>query len=286
MWNPNERRYMSEETPTPTPDPEPEGAIDVDLSGQKQRMVPVSALVAERERVRAAEREKVTKEYEPLKTKADLADRLQADLQTVQPFINKLREKPELMKEETPSELAGITDEEAERFARNYELFNATGVDTHRAKRIIAEQRKEIAKVAREAAQEAIRPLAETTAVDKSRSHFMWAAQQRDQSGQPLVDPQILAQEWSKLPPKLTATQGVAEFVLNSAIGIMQRTGKKPPAAPSYEPVFSEASGGQRSPYQISQMEQKMAKSQGISEKDWTTRAKDYNPGQVNVLGD
>ena len=272
--------------PTPTPDPEPEGAIDVDLSGQKQRMVPVSALVAERERVRAAERDKVTKEYEPLRAKADQADRLAADLQTVQPFIQKLRDKPELMKEETSPELAGITDEEAERFARQYELFTPTGVDTNRAKRIIAEQRKEITKVAREAAQEAIRPLAETTSLDKSRQHFMWAAQQRDGSGSPLVDPAILAHEWAKLPAELTAQPQVAEFVLNSAIGVQQRTGKKPPAAPQYEPVFSEPSGGARAPYQMSPMEQKMAKAQGISEKDWTTRAKDYVPGQVNVLGD
>lgn len=276
---------MSEE-PTQIPDPEPDGAVDIELSGQKQRMVPVSALVAERERVRSAERERLTKEYEPLKAKAEQADRLAADLQTVQPFINKLREKPELMKEEVAPELAAIPDQEAETYARRYQLFTPTGLDLKTARQIIADNRTETKRIALEAAQEAIRPLAETTSLDKSRQHFVWAAQQRDAAGQPLVDPAILAQEWSKLPAELTAQPQVAEFVLNSAIGVMQRTGKRPPAAPTYEPVFSEAAGGPRQPYQMSTMEQKMAKSQGISDKDWAARAKDYQPGAVNILGD
>ena len=226
---------MAEDTPvTPPADPEPEGAVDV----QGQKMVPLAALTAERERVRAAEREKVTKEYEPLKTKAEQADRLAADLQAVQPYIESLRANPELMKPKPQPEFEGITDEEAERTARQYELFTPTGLDVQRAKRIIADRRKEMRQVAAEVAQETVRPAQEGMALQQSRQNFITAAQARGQNGQPLVDPKVLAQVWSQLPAELTATAQVADFALNTAIGLMHRSGVAPPQAPQHEPLF------------------------------------------------
>ena len=153
---------MPEPVTPPIPEPEPEPAGVVDVQGQK--LVPLAALVAERERIRTISEEKHQKELEPLKTKAAHADQLEADLAAVQPHLEYLKQHPELMKREEAPEVQAVTDEEAERYARRYELYTPQGLDLTRARHIIADNRKEMKQVAEEAAREAVKPLAATTA--------------------------------------------------------------------------------------------------------------------------
>ena len=279
---------MSEEVVTPQPeaDPEPEGVIEVSVADQKQRVVPVTVIAAERQRVRAAEREKVTKEYEPLKAKAALADQLQQDVQALQPHIDYLKAHPELLQREQPPELQAVSDEDAERYARDYELYSASGLDLGKAKRIIARQRDEVKRVAAEAAQAAVRPVAESNAIQQSKQNFLWAASQRSADGRPLVDPTVLMEEWKQIPAELAAQPQVAELLLEKAIGRQLRSGKQPPAAPDRDPLFSEPSGGRAQGYQISELERKVSRNAGISEADWSKAATTYKPDQINVLGD
>lgn len=271
--------------PAPEPDPEPEGALDIDVQGQKQKMVPVAALVAERQRIRHADEEKHAKELEPLKAKAAQADQLAADLAAIQPHIEHLRQHPELMAREQPPELQAVSDADAERMARQYELYTATGLDLPRAKRIIADNRAEMRAVAQQAAAEAVQPVAETGYAQSSRQNFLWAASQQGPDGRPAVDFNVLAQEWAKLPTELTAKPQVAQWILRAAIGEAALTGKRPPAGPDREPVFSEPPGGGGSAYSMSDFERKVAQSAGVTEKEWTTRAKAFRPGDINVLG-
>ena len=273
---------------TPEPEPEPqEPALEGVVEVQGQKLVPVSAVIAERDRARQSTEKRIRDEYEPVKAKAAQADQLAADLGALQPYIDHLRRHPELMQQAPQADVPTVSDQDAEQFARQYELYTPTGLDTGRAKKIIANQRDEMAKVARNAAQEAVAPVLHGTATQQARQNFLWAASQRATDGSPLVDPNELAQEWAQMPPELAANPEVAQVILDRVVGRSLRSGKRPPQRQESEPLFSETPGGRGSgDYQISPMEKRMSKNVGLSEKDWTASAKQFKPDTVNILGD
>lgn len=267
---------------------EPEAELaEVEVKpGEKQKVNVGPILAAERTRIRTAEAEKHAKELEPLRAAAAERDALRADLAAVQPHIEHLKRHPELMKADEPPAIQQISDEEAEAKAREYELYTAKGLDLDRAKRIIAKENARMKDVATKAAAEAVRPVAERSALDQSRANFIAAVQQRSANGQPLVDPQILAQQWALVPAELSAQRDVAELILDRAIGAMHRQGKQPPVAPSHEPIFSETPGGPSPAYRISEIEKAVSRSAGINDKDWQSSAKKFVPGAINVIGE
>ena len=274
--------------PVPAEDPEPEGVQEVELKpGQKERVVPVSVLAAERKRIAEREAAKHAKEVEPLKQAEQQLQQLRADVEAWRPHIEYIRAHPELVKRDEPPEIAQVSDEDAERYARDYELYTASGLDLGKAKRIIARNRAETRQIAEQAARTAAQPAMEASAALASKQNFLWAASQRGSDGRPLVDPNVLAEEWAQLPHENTADRRVAELLLDRAIGKMLRSGKQPPAALTQDPVFSEPPGG-RAPaqYQQSELERKMARTAGISDADWAKRASTYQPDKINVLGD
>lgn len=266
----------------PTPDPEPEGVVEV----QGRRMVPVDALIAERERATKKGEEKARAEYEPLKAKAAQADQLAADLQALQPHIQHLQRHPELMEEPKQPDTPDVSRDDAEKFARRYELYTPNGLDVARAAQMIADNRAETKRIATEAAQEAVQPYAQSSFTAAARQNFCWAASQKAADGGPLVDVNDLARLWQTFPPELAANPEVAKVILNAAIGETVRSGKRPQRVET-EPLFSETPGG-RGPaeYRMSALEKSVARVAGISEKQFAERAKQYQPDAVNVLGD
>ncbi len=104
--------------------------------------------------------------------------------------------------------------------------------------------------------------------------------------GSPLVDPTELAKMWAEFPAELAANAQVARVILDAAIGASVRSGKRPQRSES-EPLYSEAPGGPRpAGYQISEPERRLARTVGISEKQWSESAKNYQPDATNILGD
>lgn len=183
-----------------------------------------------------------------------------------------------------PPDPPDVTDDEAERFAKHYELYTANGLDISRAKRMIKDQRDETRRVATEAAQQAVEPLKQTTATQASRQNFVWAASQKDADGNPLVDPTVLAETWANFPAELTAQPEVAKIVLQSVVGHVVMSKPRAPKGPEREPTFSEPSGGRAPAYTISSLERKVADAAKIAPKDWEARAKNYQPGVPNTL--
>lgn len=279
---------MSEEPVVPpVEDPEPDGVVEAEVApGKKERVVSVSTLAAERKRIREAEAAKHAKELEPLKQVEQQFKQLQTDVEAWRGEIEFLRAHPEIRKQHEPPELQQVPDDEAERYARDYELYTPHGLDLPKAKRIIARNREETKRIAAEVAREAAQPAIQASAAQASRQNFLWAASQKGSDGRPLVDPKILAEEWSQLPHEHTADQRVAELLLDRAIGKQMRSGRQPPPAPTHEPVFTEPPGGRAAAYQISDLERKVARNTGVSEADWQKTAAKYQPDRVNVLGD
>lgn len=267
-------------------DPEPEGVVE----HQGRRMVDVSVLAAERRRVRdATERAIREREIAPLQQKAQDADRLRDALAQAQPYLDHLRQHPELLQPPKPTQLEEqIGDDEAAAEARDLELYDSrTGQpDLGRAKRIIARRRQETQTAAHQAAQAAVGPITSQTAQSASRDNFVTMATQRDVNNQPLVDPKTLAEMWASLPPELTAHREVGELVLNAAIGKSLRAGRRV-ARPERDPLVSEAAGGRvGQSYQMDHMAKQIAKHAGISDKQFQESGKGYQPGMTNVLGD
>lgn len=261
------------ESPPTSQEPEPEGTQEI----QGQKMAPVSAIVAERERVRNTERERAAKEREVIEQRASAAEQ---EAQRLRAEVEAIREahRPK------PVDIPDVSDQEAEHYARQYELYTPNGLDVNRAKRMIAANRDEIKRIAAQAAQEAVKGPQEEVFRQASKQNFIWAANQRGPNGQPLVDPRALAEQWALLPAELTAKPEVAQHLLKTVAGDMLLSGKQPPAAPQYEPTFTETPGGRRPGYQMSNIEKTMARATGMSEKDFAERAKSYQPGVTNFL--
>jgi hypothetical protein len=262
-------------SPDPAAEPEPEGVVEV--AGQK--MVPVGVLTAERRRLKEAhERDLV-----PVRERLSRADQIEARLNA---FEQQQRQQPQ-PEPAKDDPIAKVTDEDAERLAKRYELFTPTGLDLPRAKQIIAEQRAETRRIAEEAASQAMAPLLQDTAATASKHNFVEMATQKAPDGSPLLDAndqRALAELWAGFPPELTANPAVAQVILNAALGQRVRSRKPQPSAPGREPLVTESAGGVRPAYTASNVEKKMAQSVGMSASDWEKAAKTYQPGIPNAL--
>lgn len=237
----------------------------------------------------ATERTVREREVTPLQAKAQEADQLRAALNEARPYIDLIRQRPELLQPPKPTPLEQqISDEDAAAEARDLELFDAkTGQpDLGRARRIIARRRQDTQSAAQQAAQAAVGPITSQTAQSASRNNFASLAMRRDAQNQPLVDPKALAEMWVSLPPELTQHPEVGELILDAAIGKSIRTTGRV-QRPERSPIVSEPAGGRTGPqWQMDSMARSLAKNAGISEKDFQAGAKTYQPGQTNILGE
>lgn len=288
-----ESQPITQEPPEPDPalaaqddDAEPEGVVEVN----GRRVVDVSVLAAERKRVRQATEKAIReKELTPLQAKAQEADQLRQALADARPYIDLVRQRPELLAPPKPTTAEEqVSDEDAAQEARDLELYDSkTGQpDVARAKRIIARRRQDALAAAQQATQAAIGPITSQTAQGASKQVFAQMAMRKDETGQPLVDPKVLASLWVQLPPELTQHQEVGELILDAAIGKSIRTTGRV-QRPDRPPTVSEPPGGRSGPaYQMDQMARSLAKNAGISDKDFQAGAKSYQAGQTNVLGD
>lgn len=265
---------------------EPEGVVEV----QGKRLVDVGILAAERKRVReATERQIREKELTPLQARAQRADELERAIMEVRPHIEYLRSHPEVMEPPKPTSAEDqVSDEEALAEARDLELYEAgTGApDVKRAKRIIARRRGEVTQAARAVAEQVIGPVTQGSAQQASRQNFAVMASQRDADERPLVDAREFANLWAQFPPELTQHPEVGQVLLDAAVGRAARQGKRV-SAPARGPILSESAGGRPGAgFQQHELERKMAKAAGMSQKAYESGAKEFVPGAINVIGE
>jgi hypothetical protein len=116
-----------------TPEPEP-SAPDVEVDGQK--MVPLAALQAERENVRS------------LRERAARADQLETEWRNAQPYVQFLRDNPDLLKPRTAPVPAAAPSPEADpelvNLARTLDLYTPEGQPDAKRSAALASRRKRL----------------------------------------------------------------------------------------------------------------------------------------------
>jgi len=285
------------DTPVGDEDAEPEG-ITIDLRGEK--MVPLSALKAVREKLHATKAEaqaaaQLRAEVEALRPKAQDAEQVAQWVESVRPLLAKLKDRPDIVRAvmEGQPTLAGnqaqppvptgpLPLDEAEDLARTLELYDAEG------KPDIARAQKMAGKFAKLAGAEASRTVAPITGamVDAQAGTLKGQyAGLKDKAGR-TVNPAVLDQMFKLVPSQLVAQDpNVAGVLYYAAKGYAAHHGLDEPAPPPNMPVVTESAGGgrQTAAQTLSDLDRKFARSMG-SEKTYRETASGFKPGAINVL--
>lgn len=246
--------------PAPVVPDEP-GAVEVD----GQHMVPVGAVIAEREK-RQAERNRADALEQQLRQTLELAQRLQ------QPAPQ-------------PAAPVGAPppDPDVVAYAQTLSLYKADGTpDLEGASRLlsIAESRAE------RRAQAAVQPLIAQTEQERSAMNFRAALNITNGAGQRPSENALRA-IWQQMPVQYTADPNIASILALTAFGADGMTARPPVAPPAQQPVYTEASGGNpKTRPNLSALEETIAAQRGVDVTKWKELTKGHTQGRPSVLED
>lgn len=244
-----------------------------------EKYVPLSALMA------------VRNENKALKPQAAKAAELESQLNELRPYADFVKANPQLLQpRQEPAPPPDPTKDPAiEQYARRFDLYTADGKpDVERAKAIIDDNRA----VAREEANKLLEPVRNETLAQRAVANVTWMTQQKDAAGNPLAQEHIDAvvrsitgQMTKAQALKVLADPAVVQVTTDTAWGRQARSARPVAQKPPGEPLHVEtAGGGQGVP--ITDASRRLAKSAGISDKDFEASAKKFQPGKYNRLED
>lgn len=262
------------EAPAAPPNPDdadPEGVV-VNQGGEK--LVPLSALVAERQAKAALKAENAT-----LRPKAEQAENIAREWQAVQPIIQRAQQQ-----QQPPPKPAGpLSADEAVEYARDLDLFTADGKpDVDRAQRLAARHEK----LADRQAQAQMAPLLQHTAQGQSRNNFEQAAAFKDAHGHQ-IDRGILETVWNAVPSEMSAQPQIAAVLYRQALAETVLAGKYRGAAPPPPPPVTHTEslgGGNAVPQTLNSIDHQFRQASDMSEKQFTAIRSKYQPGGTNSL--
>lgn len=261
------------ETPVPPAEPEDKAAeVDaVEVGGQKY--VPLAALKGER------------RQRQALQEKAAKADQLEAYVADARPYVEFLKNNPDLLKPrpQAPAAPAEPThDPQAESLAKTLDLYTADGKpDLARANTL----QQLITSTAQSIADKAIGPMHERNHQDQSARNYQIALTVKDADGRS-PSPESLTQIWRTMPAHQTADPNVASILALTALGLDRVSKKNPPPAPAHAPIVTESPGGSVRRPSLSQLEANIARDRGISESKWQELTKGHVAGRPQTLED
>lgn len=290
---------MAENEPNPNePDPNAPPADDDDAvelaslavdDGKGGKMVPLSALIGSKKTQR--DLEKRVKELEPI---AASATSIGARLNEAQPIINAVLNNPKLLAEAQRIAKGGATratadtteqpdDPDLVQYAEDNGFYLADGVtpDAARANRVLTL----VARRNGNQINDAIRPLAGVTLGAKAEQNIRAAMHATDNDGVPWATRESIEEAVKLIPRHLLADEGVADLILNNAIGMDRRKGRTP--KPIEEPLYMErqGGGGRQREQPLSEMERRHLASSGISEKDYRASSARLEQGAASRRG-
>jgi len=226
--------------PEATPEPETD-EDDLDLKAvpdrlTNERMVPLHEVAKLREKARTlrAERESISAKVADLETKAARAAELEAAVQQWQTYAQQMAAQPrqpaapavDPQVEQRQKQADAARRTRAERIAKRFDLYKPDGtLDVDRGLEHLSEQEE----LAREQAEQMVRPLRTETAQSKSHANRAALAAHLQKQGTP-VDTTLFNQLWNHLTPELTANQEVAAVAAAAALGWPLLFGKQAPA--------------------------------------------------------
>ena len=245
-----------------------------------ERMVPVAALRAVREQLKARP---TAEDHAALKQQLDEA----------RPYAEFLRNNPHLMQPQAPPAAPVVQpqdDAELIELAKTLELYDAqTGKpDTKRADVI----RNMTRTTAQQIAQQTIAPVQERTYEQQAAQNLHQVANTMKDADGRTIDQEFMATAIRTITanlPKAEAMRVLADPTVANVVGLvaqgLQAQSRKTPAQPAQLPpaLHVESAGGQTD-IQMSEGSRRLMRATGRTESDWTTAAKKYTPGRSNVL--
>lgn len=268
-----------------------EAQLDADLEQQAidvpdgDKLVPLSAVTTVRAKYKTAKQEASEAKQKAEQAVQD-ATRVRQALEEARPWIEAAKalaaakqmgivsDQPQQPPQPDPRERA-----ELEAIAKDYDLYQQDGsLDVARAQRIIARERR----IAAEAAQQHVAPLAQQTVQEQARMNLMRAkATTKLPDGRDVhVDADVLEDIWRRLDPTLTATKEGAQWAFMTAVGASILTGAPTKPAqtltePPTPPLYTEKAGGRDHPAHIvlDDHDKRIAKDLNMTEKEYAEMA-------------
>ena len=240
------------------------------------KYVPVGALKAVRD------------ENKVLKPLAAKAAELEQQVNEFRPYVEFLRSNPALLQPQArPAPVTPQAEDPAlVELARTLDLYTADAKpDTARAAKIRDLTRAE----AQAIAEKTMAPVQEGAWEQTAAHNLQWMVSQTDAFGRPLEEAAIVASVrsiYGALPKgealRVLADSRVAQLIVNDAVA-RQSKGKPftpPPAAPAGPALHVEAAGGGTGP----SVSEDHTRRLGVKHADYEAAAKQYKPGQSNVI--
>ena len=291
MADPIDLNNLEDETPAPAPvaDPPPAPVAEAapvtppaepaEPEAGEDGRVPLSALIA------------VRNERNALKAKAQRADELERWAAEKAPYITVLEQNPDLFKRpQAPAapvaEPQAADDPDALEAAKLMDFYTPDGKpDANRGAQWLKLQDRRAGRVA----QQAVQPWQDATMQERANQNFYRVLQVTTPTGAKASEQAVRA-IWQKVMQepggmRTLANPESAAFLSMAALGVDAMM-RKAPAAPTTDPVITEASGGSVRPASkpISQLEEKVLKNRGVSAAQWQEHTKGFVQGRPTSM--
>ncbi len=204
------------------------------------------------------------------------------------PYIEALKSRPDLLaKLSQPPQVEALPDSKDDpdlmELARGVGLYNAQAQpDLEAAKRVRAFIRKE----AQAIANEAVKPLEEMSANERSVVNYQRALNIKDPTTGRTPSPETLGFMWKNMPASYSSDPRVAAIMAYAALGYDVSHATVQPKPPDKPPLETEGSGSRTVARGLSEFEGKVAAERGKTEAQWKELTKGHQPGRPFVLED
>lgn len=262
----------AEPTPPAAPPAQPEEPEAVEVGGTK--MVPITALHAEREKSKA------------LKDKAQRYDEVAGWVQAVRPEIEYLQQHPEARRGGQAPAPAGpvAPDPKHVALAQKLDLYTREGLpDVARA----AEVMSIIEETSQSIAQRELQPMRQQTARERAVANFQTVSQLKTADGHP-INQEALRTIWNNTPAEMLQDPQIA-YVYAAAVLGHERLQAPAAPAPNAPPLITEAAGNRQTPFDRqppTDLQQRVMAVRGIDSKRYAELTRDFKPGVSNTLED
>lgn len=205
------------------------------------------------------------------------------------PYIEALKARPDLLarlsqpaQAEEPKPEAK-DDPDLTELARGVGLYDAQAQpDLEAAKRVRAFIRKE----AQAIANEAVKPLEEMSAHERSAVNYQRALNIKDPTTGRTPSAETLGFMWKNMPASYSSDPRVAAIMAYAALGYDVSHATVQPKPPDKPPLETEGSGSRTVARGLSEFESKVASDRGKTEAQWKELTKGHQPGRPFVLED